>query len=294
MAEQRRGLGRGLDSLIPGRSSETEEAPVSESSGVVSLPLDQIQSNPDQPRRYFDEQALGELAASINEIGLLQPILVRPSSSGGYQLIAGERRLRAARMAGLGVVPVVVRDEDDPDGSSLVSALIENVQREDLSPLEEATGYQALLEEHEMTHEAVATAVGKSRSAISNAIRLLQLPAPVQRMVDRGELSAGHGRALLGIDDTAYQEHLAGRVATEEWSVRRLEEAVQARNPQKAKSKRQKKETRPTEIVELESRLRDQLDTRVNINYANLKGTLQIGFASLEDLEKLYFRFFRD
>ncbi|MPZ51728.1 MAG: ParB/RepB/Spo0J family partition protein [Acidimicrobiia bacterium] len=294
MAEQRRGLGRGLDSLIPGRSSETEEAPVSESSGVVSLPLDQIQSNPDQPRRYFDEQALGELAASINEIGLLQPILVRPSSSGGYQLIAGERRLRAARMAGLGVVPVVVRDEDDPDGSSLVSALIENVQREDLSPLEEATGYQALLEEHEMTHEAVATAVGKSRSAISNAIRLLQLPAPVQRMVDRGELSAGHGRALLGIDDTAYQEHLAGRVATEEWSVRRLEEAVQARNPQKAKSKRQKKETRPTEIVELESRLRDQLDTRVNINYANEKGTLQIGFASLEDLEKLYFRFFRD
>lgn len=294
MAEARRGLGRGLDSLFPGSPAPETDTDTATGAmpGVLSVPLDQIRPNPAQPRRYFGEESLDELAASISQVGVLQPLIVRPSPDGGYELIAGERRLRAAATAELDVVPVVVRTDEDPDGTTIATALIENVQREDLSPLEEAAGYEALLDEHGLTHEEVATAVGKSRSAITNSIRLLQLPAAVQRMVDRGDLSAGHGRALLAVDDTSYMEHVAGRAASEDWSVRRLEEAVKARKG--TPTERRSRAKRPAEIVELETRLRDQLDTRVRIDYGDKKGTLQIGFSSLDDLESLYLRFFKE
>lgn len=296
MAEARRGLGRGLDSLIPGRPSPDPDLGSADGGAAVRgfdrVPLGEVHPNPDQPRRFFDEEALSELAASITEVGVLQPIVVRQRPAGGYELIAGERRLRAAGRAGLTEIPVMIRDEDDPEGLSLVGALIENIQREDLSPLEEAAGFQALLDEHGMTHEEVATAVGKSRSAITNTIRLLQLPAVVQRMVERGDLSAGHGRTLLAIEDQAYLEHVAGRAVAEDWSVRHLEEAVKVRQPDKKTKRRRSSSVRPVEIVELESRLRDQLDTRVKIDYGNKKGTVQIGFGSLEELENLYLRFF--
>lgn len=283
MAQRKPGLGRGLESLIPRGAPDSE---------FRYLDLDSIIPNPNQPRVGFDEEALEELAASIGEVGVLQPVLVRDRGDGSFALIAGERRWRGARRAGLSEIPAVIRDTDDR--STLTEALIENLQRRDLSPMEEAAAYHQLLEDHGMTHEEVAHAVGKSRPAISNTLRLLQLPATIQGMVARGELSAGHARALAALDDAAYAEHIASRVVAEGWSVRQTEEAVRARSegtpaPTASPGVR---EIRPVEIVELEQRLRDQLDTRVNISYRNRKGRVEIAFGSLEDLERIYRRFF--
>ncbi len=183
----------------------------------------------------------------------------------------------------------MVRTVDDQ--ASLTQALIENLQRQDLSPLEEAAAYQELLEEHGMTHEQVATAVGKSRPAVTNTLRLLQLPAAIQGMVERGELAAGHARALLGIDDSAYAEHVAVRAVAEGWSVRQVEDAARARQAATAPGRARVTEVRPVEIIELEQRLRDQLGSKVNIRYRNQKGRVEIAFGSLEDLERIYRRF---
>ncbi len=282
MAARRSGLGRGLESLIPSGDGGGEE--------FRHINIDDVAPNPHQPRSAFDATALDELAASIGEVGVLQPVVVRPREDGSFTLIAGERRWRAARRAGLTQIPAVVRTSDDR--GSLTAALIENLQREDLSPLEEAAAYHQLLEEHGMTHDQVASAVGKSRPAVSNTLRLLQLPAVIQGMVERGELMAGHARALLAVEDRAYAEHVARRAVEEGWSVRQVEEAVRARGESKTEPAPRIREVRPVEIIELEQRLRQQLDSKVKIRYRNHRGRVEISFGSLEDLERIYRRFF--
>jgi len=285
MSERRGGLGRGLEALIPtdGKSAR-----------FAQIPVDDIQPNPQQPRGRFDDEALDALAASISNLGVLQPVVVRAGDD-GYVLVAGERRLRAAKRAGLTEIPAVVRGIGD-DASSLVQALVENVQREDLSPLEEAAAYQQMLEDFGMTHAAIADHVGRSRSAVSNALRLLSLPPGVQTLLEAGSLTAGHARALLATEDTAYAEHIGRRASEEGWSVRQVEDAMRARrgagDASPAAPKAAVKEVRPVEIIELEQRLTDRLGTGVAIDYASNKGEVRITFASLDDLERIYRRFF--
>lgn len=282
MAQRRGGLGRGLESLIPTGSDEGE---------YQRVDLDLIEPNPNQPRVDFDDSALTELAASIGEVGVLQPIVVRPLDDGRFALIAGERRWRAARRAGLGAIPAVIRQSDEQ--GTLTEALIENIQRQDLSAMEEAAAYHQLLENYGMTHDQVAQAVGKSRPTVSNTLRLLQLPPSIQGLVERGELSAGAARALAGLEDVAFAEHIARRAADEGWSVRQIEEAVRARTGADTQPKAARvTEVRPVEIVELEQRLQEQLDTSVVINYKNRKGKIEITFGSLDDLERIYRTFF--
>jgi ParB family transcriptional regulator, chromosome partitioning protein len=279
MTGRRTGLGRGLESLIP-----IDPAPV-ESGGFRQIPVDQIKVNPDQPRSRFDDESLEEMADSMKEVGILQPIVVTGGDD-GYVLIAGERRWRAAKRAGLGVIPAVIREATGQP--TLVEALIENVQRQDLTPLEEAHAYQQLLENYGMTQEQVAGRVGKSRPTIANTLRLLQLPIEVQEMVDAGELSAGHARALVGMDDAAYATHLAGRAVDEGWSVRQMEDAVRVRKGERRNSPTGVRQLRPVEIIELEKRLTDHLGTPVKISYRNEKGKMEIRFGSLGELERLY------
>ena len=284
MATRRSGLGRGLEALIP----KGEENHL----GFAVIPIDRVSANPHQPRSMFDEEALASLAASIVEVGVLQPIIVREAEEGSYTLVAGERRWRAARKVGLTEIPAIIRESDDR--SLLTEALVENLQREDLSALEEATAYQELLEDFGLTHEDVGNRVGKSRSAITDSLRLLQLPAAIQGKLERGELSAGHARALLGLEDRKFAEHIAERAVEEGWSVRQVEDAVRSRNQAVSEDHGGRRATpaRPAAIVELEQRLRNQLSTRVKIKYANDRGKLVIDFSSLDDLERIYRQFF--
>lgn len=274
---KRTGLGRGLEALIP----KTER-------DFAIIPIERVYPNPRQPRENFDDAQLEGLAASIKEVGLLQPIVVRSDEDGRYTLIAGERRLRAAKSIGLAEIPVIVRDAEDD--ALLTEALIENLQREDLGPLEEAAAYQQLLDEFGLTHEEIGRRVGKSRSAVTNALRLLQLPAVIQGMLERRELSTGHARALLGLEDRRYAEHIAERAVQEGWSVRRVEDAVRARNTGGSPTKERKEPAaaRPVAIVELERRLQDRLDTKVHIRFKDKKGRISIDFASLDDLERIF------
>lgn len=280
-AKRKAGLGRGLEALIPTGPDTGDQATYQE------VPIDGIKPNPDQPRSRFDDEALAELAASIAEVGVLQPIVLSRNEDGALFLIAGERRWRAARKAGLDTIPAVVRDATGQ--TTLVEALIENVQRQDLSPLEEAHAYKQLLENTGMSQEKVAERVGKSRSAVSNTLRLLQLPGAVQRMIDTGQLSAGHARALVGLEDERYALHLAEKATQEGWSVRQMEDAVRDRREMgQAPRNTSVREVRPVEIIELEKRLAEHLDSRVKINYRNKKGKVEIRFSSLEDLERIY------
>jgi ParB family transcriptional regulator, chromosome partitioning protein len=217
---RRSGLGRGLGALIP------QGGPGPASSDLVQLPLNQIKPNPNQPRKQFDEEALTSLVDSIKAVGILQPVLVRELAPGDYEIIAGERRYRAARRAGLPTIPAVVRPVDD--ASSLEQALIENLQREDLNPLDEAAAYQQLIEDFDLTHDEVARRIGKSRAAITNSLRLFQLPPSVQRHVRDNLLTAGHAKALLGSPDRGLQEQLALDIVRHGLSVRAVEEAVRA------------------------------------------------------------------
>jgi ParB family chromosome partitioning protein len=277
-AARKSGLGRGLGALIP------VDHPVG---GFAEITLDAITPNPQQPRRRFDDEALEELAASIREVGILQPIVVRSGAEeGSYVLIAGERRLRAAEVAGLTRIPAVIRPAES-DSADLTEALIENVQRADLSPLEEAAAYRNLLEDFGMTHEGVAERVGKSRSAVTNTLRLLQLPPAIQGMLDRGELSAGHARALLSVDDPAYALHIARRAVDEGWSVRLVEEAARERVADTPK-RRQVSPVRDASIIELEERLSERLGTTVKIQPKGDGGRLVIRYGSLDDLERIY------
>ena len=283
MAARKSGLGRGLDALIP------VDHP---SVGFAEIDLSDIAPNPQQPRVRFDEESLGELAASITEVGVLQPIVVRPGEpEGTYVLVAGERRLRAAGAAGLTSIPAVIRSAES-DERYLTEALIENVQRKDLSALEEAAAYRNLLEDFGMTHEQVASRVGKSRSAVTNTLRLLQLPVPIQGMLEREELSAGHARALLSLDDEPYAVHIAERAIAEGWSVRTVEEAVKERTVAEGPKPHRVPEMRPAAIIELEERLSERLGTKVTIKTRGNGGQMLIRYGSLEDLEQIYRQLF--
>jgi ParB family chromosome partitioning protein len=267
--------------LIPTEPARGEEP------SYLEVPVDGIKPNPDQPRSRFDDETLNELAASIATVGVLQPVVLSRHEDGSLYLIAGERRWRAARKAGLSTIPAVVRG--DTGETTLAEALIENVQRQDLTPLEEAHAYKQLLENTGMNQDQLAERVGKSRPAVSNTLRLLQLPGAVQRMIDNGELSAGHARALLGLEDEKHAVYLAEKAAKEGWSVRQVEDAVRERRemgrPPVATTVRQ---VRPVEIIELEKRLSDRLGSRVKITYKNEKGKVEIRFGSLADLERIY------
>lgn len=284
---RRTGLGRGLGALIPA------EVKHQEGSELREVPIAAIRPNPHQPREHFDEEALDELTASIRELGVLQPILVRPVDDDGYELIAGERRWRAAKRAGLPAMPALVRVVDD--ATSVEQALVENLQREDLNAIEVAAAYQQLIEEFQLTHDEVAARVGKSRVAVTNSLRLFQLPAPVQKLVMDGRLSAGHARALLGTPDRAYQESLAKKAVEDGLSVRAVEDAVRQRQELPTPSNdgaapAPPKRLRPPGLLELEELLSDHLATRVQVDMGSKKGRLMIEFADLEDLERLYRR----
>jgi ParB family chromosome partitioning protein len=280
---RRGGLGKGLGALIPAGVPEGL-------GGLEEIPVSQIRPNPYQPRQHFDEEELASLAESIKEVGILQPVLVRATGD-GYELIAGERRWRAARRLGLQHVPALVRDTDD--ASALEHALVENVHRADLNVLEEAAAYQQLIEDFGLTHEEVAIRVGRSRAAVSNTLRLLQLPPAVQRLVRDGSLTMGHARALLGSPDRALQERLAKRVVAEGLTVRAVEEALRAPAdgspaPTPSGGKGATRTLRPPGLLELEGLLGDHLDTRVKVDMSAKRGRITIEFSTLEDLERIY------
>jgi ParB family chromosome partitioning protein len=278
------GLGRGLGALIPTGIADT-------SGGMAELPIASIRANPQQPREHFDEEALASLAESIREVGVLQPVLVRAIED-GFELIAGERRWRASRRVGMQTIPAIIRVADD--ATMLQQAIVENVQREQLNPLEEAAAYQQLIEDFSFTHDEVATRVGKSRTTITNTLRLLQLPPTIQRYLKDGTLRMGHARALLGTPDRAFQEQLARRCVSEDMSVRDVEEAIRAREESPAARAAAKAERssgsklRPPGLLELEELLGDYLETRVRIAMGPKHGRVQIDFANLEDLERIY------
>jgi ParB family chromosome partitioning protein len=300
---RRSGLGKGLSSLIP-----PGEATTGDDTGayLADVPLADIRPNPYQPRVHFDEESLTELAASIAQLGVLQPILVRPVEDGRFELIAGERRWRAAGRAGMAVIPAVVRTSDDV--GSVEQALVENLHRQDLTPLEEAAAYLQLIEDFGLTHEQVADRVGKSRSAVTNTLRLLGLPPTVQHLLADGKLTAGHARALLGTPDRALQEQLARLAADEGWTVRAVEEAVRrggavdepeatptptpapapTGDPIDGAGLTPSTRLRPPGLLELEELLAARLETRVGVHMGAKHGKVTIEFADLEDLERIY------
>ena len=270
------GLGKGLDAIFHDNARSDE-------SGAVELNINEIEPNRSQPRSSFDDEAMRELADSIAQHGVLQPLLVRPLLSGGYQIVAGERRWRASRMAGLTVVPALIRELTD--GEVMQLALIENLQREDLKPLEEAQGYHALMEEHGFTQEEVSKTVGKSRPAITNALRLLNLPEDVRSMLERGEMTAGHARTLLSFKDDAALHTAAKRVVNEGISVRELEKMAQKANAEKKEPAKQTCRIRYYDEAELA--LRDTLNRVVRVAGSKKKGVLSIEFYGEEDLKNL-------
>lgn len=281
MAAKKGGLGRGLDALFADNSVEE-----SSSASAVKLSLNEIEPNKDQPRKTFDEEALAELADSIAQHGVIQPLLVRPMPDGSYQLVAGERRWRAARRAGLSEVPVVIREMSDSEMMEL--ALIENLQREDLNPIEEAEGLQQLIDTYGLTQETAAARVGRSRPAIANALRLLSLPAPILELTREGKISAGHARALLSLGDEEKMIEIADLILKKEISVREVERLAKAA----AKEKAQKEKPIPrrdTFYDEVELALTNSLGRRikVNVNKKENRGTIEIEFFDQKDLSDI-------
>lgn len=279
MAVKKSGLGRGIDVIFADNSVED----ISASASAVKIKLMDIEPNRDQPRKQFDEEALAELSDSIARHGVLQPLLVRPMPDGGYQLVAGERRWRASRMAGLTEVPVVIKDLTDVQVAEL--ALVENVQREDLNPMEEANGYKELSEKYGYTQEEISNIVGRSRSVVGNALRLLTLPAEVQELVNEGKLSAGHAKAILSATDTDYQVELAKLVVKEDLSVRVTERLARKSAGESKSGKRTKKRNPYYDEVELA--LSDVLGRQVKVTKSSKKGSLEIEFFDDDDLKKL-------
>jgi ParB family transcriptional regulator, chromosome partitioning protein len=317
MNTRTRGLGRGLGALLPSAPPRSMDDQRGEAMGNMSadtwilppeqrspersaaadrgagahfaeIPLDEIVPNPRQPRRSFDDDAMAELVHSIREIGLLQPVVVRSIGPARYELVVGERRWRAAREAGLTEIPAIVRDTGDD--AMLRDALLENLHREQLNPLEEAAAYDQLLKDFGATHEELADRIGRSRSQVTNTIRLLRLPAPVQRRVAAGVLSAGHARALLAVADTGRQETLATRIVAEGLSVRAVEEIV-ALGDLEPPTKRTNRPTplRATApgVDDLAAKLSDHFETRVKVELGRRKGKIIVEFASLDDLERI-------
>lgn len=274
---KRGGLGRGLSALIPGAAEE---------SGMLEVPIAAVSPNARQPRTEFAEETLAALARSIREVGVLQPVVVR-RRDGGYELVAGERRLRAAKLAGLATIPAIIRETDDTD--ALREALIENIHREDLSPLELAAAFQELLEELGATQDVVADRLGCSRSHVANTIRLLSLPGDVQQLLAEGRLSAGHARALLSLPDDAARSSLALRVAAEGLSVRQVEELARSYGEQPAAPPGRQRTAREPDpsVAEVEEILSEQLATRVQITMGKRRGRIVVEFGSPEDLERI-------
>lgn len=305
---RRSGLGRGLGALIP------TEVVGDRSTALREVPIGSIRPNPLQPRSHFDEETMSSLAASIKELGVLQPVLVRMSPDGGpdeFELIAGERRWRAARRAGLQTIPVLIQTADE--AHSLEKALVENLHRQDLNVLEEASAYQQLIEEFDYTHDQVAVRVGKSRTAVTNTLRLLQLPAGVQRLVAEGQINAGHARALLGTPDRSFQEAASQRIIAEGLSVRMVEELVREHSSvsagleptpedgaatalgaasgargEEGAPRRALSQLPPPGILELEELLSAHLNTRVKVDLTSKRGKVIVDFSTLEDLERIY------
>ncbi|GAB1512031.1 ParB/RepB/Spo0J family partition protein [Actinophytocola sp. KF-1] len=312
MSERKGGLGRGLAALIPQGPADgsgggamklptaprpkpavVPEAPAAPSGTVAGavyreVPVGAIKANPKQPRQVFDEDALAELEHSIREFGLMQPIVVRELGPDSYELVMGERRLRAAQRAELGKIPAIVRQTADE--AMLRDALLENIHRVQLNPLEEAAAYQQLLEEFSVTHDELASRIGRSRPVITNTIRLLKLPLAVQRRVAAGVLSSGHARALLGLEDAGQQEELAARIVAEGLSVRATEEAVvllKGQAPAKQKAAPQRKPIQAPGLQDVADRLSNTFDTRVKVELGKRKGKIVVEFGSVDDLERI-------
>jgi ParB family chromosome partitioning protein len=287
MSARKGGLGRGLDALIPQSVIPTE---IKTSSGVITANRDEIElsnisANPKQPRTNFDEDQLTELALSIKEVGLLQPPVVRSLGNGKYQLIMGERRFRAAKLAGLKTIPVIIRQTSDDQ--LLREAIVENIHRSQLNPLEEAAAYQQLLNDFNYTHDELAVKLSKSRPVITNTMRLLNLPVSVQRRVAAAVISAGHARALLSLTDEKEIENLANRIVAEGLTVRAVEEIVASGGAKvKTGSGRSGKILAP-KLKQISDDLADHLDTRVSVELGKKKGKIVIEFATIEDLERI-------
>lgn len=301
MSQQPRGLGRGLGELFqrtepvptrrdepdvpPDVSRETERSPMPAGASFREIPVDAISPNPRQPRTVFDEDELNELVASVQEVGLLQPIVVRSLGDERFELVMGERRWRAVRDSGAATIPAIIRDTDEHD--LLRDALLENLHRAQLNPLEEAAAYRQLLDDFDCTQEELARRIKRSRPQISNTIRLLRLPPSVQRRVAAGVLSAGHARALLAVEDALTQERLAQRVVAEGLSVRALEEIVAlGESDEPVRRPRPPRET-PARAIELGERLSDHFDTRARVDMGKSKGRVVIEFASADDLARI-------
>ena len=276
MSTQRGGLGRGLSALIPGAQDE---------SNLVEVPVHAVSPNRRQPRQGFDEEAIDALARSIREVGVLQPIIVRRADE-GYELVAGERRVRAARRAGLATIPAIIRETDDSE--SLREALIENIHREDLGALEQAAAFVELQQELEVTQEQLAERLGYSRPHVTNTMRLLQLPLPVQKLLAEGSISAAHARALLSLDDAEAQQTLALRIAAEGLNVRQTEELVKsyALHPA-ARTKTPATAPKDARTLQFEEALGEALETRVQIQKTRRKGKIVIAFGSKGDLDRI-------
>lgn len=280
MSAKQRGLGRGLGALI----GDFQEEP--ESGAATKLPLQKVEPNPDQPRRTFDEEELQALADSIAAHGILQPLAVRASGGGFYQIIAGERRWRAARMAGLSEVPVVVLEADDRTVMEL--ALVENLQRQDLNPMEEAEGYQRLMKEYGLTQEEAAARVGKSRPAVANALRLLLLPEEVRSLVEDGTISAGHARAILSLPAARLQKAAAQKIVALRLSVRQAEAMCKRMLQEEEKPEPKPAPLTVDYVAECEKSLTRRLDRKVRIVNGKRKGRFELEFYGQEDLQRLY------
>jgi ParB family chromosome partitioning protein len=286
MSARKGGLGRGLDALIP----TTPVGEIVDTNGAVAglglvIDINAIIPNSKQPRTVFDEDALSELSASIKEVGVMQPPVVRDLKNGTYELIMGERRLRASKLAGLTTIPVIIRNSSDNE--MLREALLENIHRAQLNPLEEGAAYQNLLNDFGYTHDELAAKIGKSRSAVTNTLRLMNLPASVQRKIAAGILTAGHARALLSLVDAEEIESLANRIVAEGLSVRAVEEIVALQSGSKRETKVRAQGTDSPRLKELSAKLSDKFDTSVSIELGKSKGKIVIEFADLEDLDRL-------
>ncbi|KIE51313.1 MAG: hypothetical protein MB53_03305 [marine actinobacterium MedAcidi-G2A] len=283
MAREKKGLGKGLDALIITNQNKQGTNYYTETTGYQEVPIESISVNPYQPRDVFNEEALESLAASIQEVGVLQPILVRRKEANVFELIAGERRWRAAKRAGLQRIPAIVRDIEDL--TSLEHALVENLHRQDLGALEEAVAYQQLIDDFGLSQDAVAQRVGKSRSTITNALRLLQLPASVQQFLLNGSITAGHARALLGLPSRQEQDQLAQRVVKDMLTVRDVEKIVRDGTTLARKPKIRKE--RSVAELEVEQILAEKLSTRVGVTIGSQKGKIVIEFAGEDDLRRI-------
>ena len=280
---KRGGLGRGLSSLIP--------SDVTGQSGAYQIiDINEVVPNRYQPREHFEEESLAALAKSIAQVGVIQPIVVSPLDDGSFELIAGERRWRASKRANLSTIPAILRDSDDM--SSLETAVVENLHRQDLNALEEAAAYQQLIEDFGLTQDEIARRVGRSRSAVANTLRLLQLPPIVQRLLIEKQISSGHARTLLSTPDRNHQERLAKKVVEEGLTVRQLEELIQneevAKKEKKSNDEGNARKLADASVLELEELLANRLDTRVTVKLGKGPGKLLVDFANLDDLERIY------